>query len=79
MARIVPNPAIQVISGDVSGLVYRHQVDGSVVVAKSGVRHEGYEPTPAQVAQMQKFREASTHYTCLMQAAIPPSDFTLRR
>jgi len=34
MARIVLNPAIQIISGDVGGFVYRQQEDGSVIVAK---------------------------------------------
>jgi hypothetical protein len=69
MAKIVLNPAIQVISGDVSGFVYRHQADGSVVIAKAGVRHGAYEPTPAQEAQMRKFKEASARYTRLMQEA----------
>jgi hypothetical protein len=69
MAKIVLNPAIQVISGDVSGFIYRHQADGSVVVAKAGVRHGDYEPSPAQEAQMQKFKEASARYTRLIQEA----------
>jgi hypothetical protein len=33
MARIVLNPAIRVISGNVAGFVYRQQADGSVVLA----------------------------------------------
>jgi hypothetical protein len=69
MAKIVLNSAIQVVSGDISGFVYRHQADGSVVVAKAGVRHGDYEPSPAQVAQMQSFKEASARYTRLMQEA----------
>ncbi len=56
MAKIVLNPAIQVISGDISGFVYRLQADGSLIIAKARVRHEDYVPTPAQEAQMQKFK-----------------------
>lgn len=67
MAKIVLNPAIQVISGDVGGFVYRHQADGSVTLAKSAVRSADYEPSPAQQAQMNKFKEASARFTNLMQ------------
>lgn len=69
MAKIVLNPAIQVISGDISGFVYRLQADGSLIIAKARVRREDYVPTPAQEAQMQKFKEASARYTRLMQEA----------
>jgi hypothetical protein len=69
MAKIVLNPAIQVISGDISGFVYRLQADGSLIIAKARVRHENYVPTPAQEAQMQKFKEASARYTRLIQEA----------
>jgi hypothetical protein len=69
MAKTVLNPAIQVISGDISGFVYRHRADGSVIIAKAPVRSADYEPTPAQEAQMQKFKEASARYTRLMQEA----------
>lgn len=44
MAKIVLNPAIQVISGDIAGFVYRHQADGSISVARAGIRSEDYEP-----------------------------------
>jgi hypothetical protein len=67
MAKIILNPAIQVISGDISGFVYRHQADGSVIIAKAGVRHQDHEPTPAQEAQIQKFKEASARYARLIQ------------
>jgi hypothetical protein len=69
MAKVILNPAIQVISGDISGFVYRHRSDGKVIVAKAGVRSPDYEPTPAQAAQMQKFKEASARYTRLIQEA----------
>ncbi len=69
MAKIVLNPAIQVISGDISGFVYRHQADGSVVIAKSAIRSDNFEPSDAQQAQMQKFKEASARFTRLMQDA----------
>ena len=58
MAKVILNPAIQVISGDISGFVYRHPADGRVSIAKAPVRDPDYEPTPAQAAQMQKFKEA---------------------
>jgi hypothetical protein len=37
MARIVLNPAIQVISGNAAGFVYRQQADGSAVLAKQAL------------------------------------------
>jgi len=69
MAKVILNPAIQVISGDISGFVYRHHAGGRVSIAKASVRSPDYEPTPAQAAQMQKFKEASARYTRLMQEA----------
>jgi hypothetical protein len=67
MAKIVLNPAIQIISGEISGFVYRHLADGSIVVAKAGTRNKNLEPTPAQLIQIQKFKEASARYTRLIQ------------
>jgi hypothetical protein len=69
MAKVILNPAIQVLSGDISGFVYRHHADGRITIAKAGVRSQDFEPTPAQAAQMQKFKEASARYTRLMQEA----------
>jgi hypothetical protein len=69
MAKVILNPAIQVISGDISGFVYRHLPNGQVILAKAGVRNPDQEPSPAQIAQMQKFKEASARYTRLMQEA----------
>jgi hypothetical protein len=69
MAKVILNPAIQVISGDISGFVYRHLPNGQVILAKAGLRNPDQEPTPAQAAQMQKFKEASARYTRLMQDA----------
>jgi hypothetical protein len=69
MASIVLNPAIQVISGDVAGFVYRHLADGSVIVAKARVPNTNYTPTEAQLAQLERFKEASARYTLLMQDA----------
>ena len=45
MARIVLNPAIQVISGDIAGFVYRRQADGSVRVAKLALHDPSRLPT----------------------------------
>lgn len=67
MANIVLNPAIQVISGDVAGFVYRKQADGSVVLAKKALADPNREPTEAQAEQLQKFKEASARYTRLME------------
>ena len=69
MAKVILNPAIQVISGDISGFVYRHLSNGQVILAKAGLRNPDQEPTAAQAAQMQKFKEASARYTRLMQEA----------
>lgn len=67
MASIVLNPAIQVISGDVAGFVYRQQADGSVVLAKKALLDPQRIPSEAQAGQMQKFKEASARYTRLME------------
>jgi hypothetical protein len=67
MARIVLNPAIQVISGDVAGFVYRQQSDGSVVLAKQALPDPDRQPTEAQAGQMQKFKEASARYRRLLE------------
>jgi len=67
MARIVLNPAIQVISGDVAGFVYRQQADSSVVLAKQALPDPNWQPSEAQAEQMQKFKEASARYTRLME------------
>ncbi len=66
MARIVLNPAIQVISGDVAGFIYRQQSDGSVVLAKHALPDPDRQPTDAQAEQMQKFKEASARYRRLL-------------
>lgn len=67
MARIVLNPAIQVISGDVGGFVYRQQADGSVVLAKQALPDPERQPTEAQAQQLQRFKEASARYQRLME------------
>lgn len=67
MASIVLNPAIQVISGDVAGFVYRHLADGSVIIAKARVPNTNYTPSEGQLAQWERFKEASARYTRLMQ------------
>jgi hypothetical protein len=67
MANIVLNPAIQVISGDVAGFVYRQQSDGSVVLAKKAMVDPDREPTEAQAEQLQKFKEASARYRRLLE------------
>lgn len=67
MANIVLNPAIQVISGNVAGFVYRQQSDGSVVLAKKALVDPDREPTEGQAGQMQKFKEASARYRRLLE------------
>ncbi|MBI5950935.1 MAG: hypothetical protein HY865_04710 [Chloroflexi bacterium] len=67
MAKVVLNPALQVLSGDVGGFVYRQQADGSVVVAKQALPDPNREPSEAQLEQMQKFKEASARYRRLME------------
>src|SRR5690348_7869142 len=69
MANIVLNPAIQVISGDVAGFVYRQQADGSVVLAKKALVDPDREPTEGQASTMQKFKEASARYARLVEDA----------
>ena len=69
MARVVLNPAIQVLSGDVAGFVYRQQDDGSVIVAKKALLDPQRELSEAQQAQIQKFKEASARYSRLMEEA----------
>ena len=66
MARIVLNPAIQVISGNVAGFVYRQQADGSVVLARQALPDPNRELSEAQLGQMQKFKEASARYRRLL-------------
>src|SRR6266498_4158050 len=67
MARIVLNPAIQIISGDVGGFVYRQQEDGSVIVAKMPLTDPDRIPTEAQAQHLQRFKEASARFQRLMQ------------
>lgn len=67
MAKVVLNPALQVLSGDVAGFVYRQQADGSVVVAKKSVPDPDRELSEAQLSQMQKFKEASARYRRLVE------------
>lgn len=67
MAKVVLNPALQVLSGDVAGFVYRQQADGSVVVAKKGMLNPDRELPEAQLEQMQKFKEASARYRRLVE------------
>jgi len=67
MANIVLNPAIQVISGDVAGFVYRQQSDGSVVLAKKAMVDPDRELSEAQSEHIQKFKEASARYRRLME------------
>jgi hypothetical protein len=67
MARIVLNPAIQIISGDVGGFIYRQQADGTLILAKQRLPDPDREPTEAQAQQLQRFKEASARYTRLME------------
>jgi hypothetical protein len=67
MAKVILNPALQVLSGDVAGFVYRQQSDGSVVVAKQALPDPNREFTEAQLEQMQKFKEASARYRRLLE------------
>ena len=67
MAKVVLNPALQVLSGDVAGFVYRQQSDGSVVVARRTLPDPNREFSEAQTEQMQKFKEASARYRRLME------------
>lgn len=67
MAKVVLNPALQMLSGDVAGFVYRQQGDGSVVVARRTLPDPNREPSEAQLEQMQKFKEASARYRRLME------------
>src|SRR6266498_529524 len=67
MARIVLNPAIQIISGGVGGFVYRQQADGSVIVAKEALPDPDRIPTAAQAAHLQRFKEASARFQRLME------------
>ncbi len=67
MAKVVLNPALQVLSGDVAGFVYRQQSDGSVVLAKRTLPDPNREFTEAQTEQMQKFKEASARYRRLLE------------
>lgn len=67
MAKVVLNPALQVLSGDVAGFVYRQQSDGSVVVAKKSLPDPERELSEAQLDQMQKFKEASARYRRLLE------------
>lgn len=69
MAKVVLNPALQVLSGDVAGFVYRQQSDGSVVVARQALPDPNREFTEAQTEQMQKFKEASARYRRLLEDA----------
>ena len=69
MAKVVLNPALQVLSGDVAGFVYRQQSDGSVVVAKRTLPDPSREFSAAQEEQMQKFKEASARYRRLLEDA----------
>ena len=69
MAKVVLNPALQVLSGDVAGFVYRQQSDGSVVVAKRTLPDPSREFSVAQEEQMQKFKEASARYRRLLEDA----------
>ena len=67
MAKVVLNPALQVLSGDVAGFVYRQQPNGSVVVAKKSLPDPDRVPSEAQLDQMQKFKEASARYRRLLE------------
>ena len=69
MAKVVLNPALQVLSGDVAGFVYRQQADGSVIMAKETLLDPNREFSVAQLEQMQKFKEASARYRRLMEDA----------
>lgn len=69
MAKVVLNPALRVLSGDVAGFVYRQQADGSVIMAKETLFDPDRELSAAQLGQMQKFKEASARYRRLMEDA----------
>ncbi|MFN8414390.1 MAG: hypothetical protein U0Z26_18560 [Anaerolineales bacterium] len=61
--------ALQVLSGDVAGFVYRQQSDGSVVLAKRTLPDPNREFSEAQEEQQQKFKDASARYRRLIEDA----------
>jgi len=69
MAKVVLNPALQVLSGDIAGFEYRRQNDGSVVVAKKKLLDPNRELPESQQQQIRKFKEASARYNRLMEQA----------
>ncbi len=69
MARIVFNPAIQILSGDIAGFVYRQQEDGSVIVAKRGVLNRDRLASAEQLLHRQRFKEAAARCKRLLEDA----------
>lgn len=57
MARVKLNPILEQLSGKVGDLVFRKYGDDTVISRKPGP--SGFPPTPGQVAQRARFRDAS--------------------
>lgn len=60
MARTALNPAFRFISGRLAGYVFRHQPDGRVTVAQSPLPDPNRQLSPAQLAQVRRFKDATT-------------------
>jgi hypothetical protein len=54
------------ISGSVGGFVFRRLPDGSLRLVIISRPRPGYKPSPAQAAQLQRFKDASAHCRILL-------------
>ncbi len=52
MAKIIFDPAIRVVSGNIGNFVYRKQADDTIIMAKTALPNPDREPTEAQAGQM---------------------------
>lgn len=59
MAKVKLNPILEQIQGQVGDLVFKRYGDQTVLSAKPDL--SGVEPTPAQLAQQARFREAALY------------------
>jgi len=64
MAKVKLNPILEQVRGQVGDLVFRRYADEVVIGRKPDL--EGREPTPAQAAQRERFRQAALYGKLVM-------------
>lgn len=75
MARVKVNPIVERISGAFGDLVFRHRNGRTILARKPDL--DGYEPSSAQVAQRDRFRDAAAYAVAALEDEVLAAHYAL--